>query len=364
MQTIIMWIMALGAVLGGFDYLFGNRMGLGKRFEEGFSLLGPTALSMTGILCLSPLLAKLLTKAVVPLWGRLGLDPGMLGGLLAIDMGGYQLATALAQNASIGRYSGIVIAATLGCTLTFTIPVGTGLLPAEDRPVFGRGIVIGLCVLPLGIILGGLLCEITLRELLRQSLPVIVLSLPLAGGMFFFPQKMGRGFAAFAGFIRALSVLGLILGTVEYLTGWAVLPGLMPIGEAMQTVSAIGIVMLGSLPSAELLQRVLKRPLDWLGRRTGLNQASLTGLLVGGVSVLPALTLFPQMDKRGKLVNGAFLVGAASALAAHLGFTFAVDRAMVPALLAAKFTAGFGAAIIAVNIKRIRVLHSKIIQNG
>ena len=32
MNQIIMWIMAVGAVLGGVDRIAGNRFGLGKRF--------------------------------------------------------------------------------------------------------------------------------------------------------------------------------------------------------------------------------------------------------------------------------------------------------------------------------------------
>ena len=60
MNQIIMWIMAVGAVLGGVDRIAGNRFGLGKRFEEGFTLLGPTALSMSGIICLTPLLSRFL----------------------------------------------------------------------------------------------------------------------------------------------------------------------------------------------------------------------------------------------------------------------------------------------------------------
>ena len=88
MNTIIMWIMAAGAVIGGVDKICGNRLGLGKRFEEGFLLLGTTALSMAGIICLTPLLSMLLKAAVVPLCDWSGLDPGILGGILAIDMGG------------------------------------------------------------------------------------------------------------------------------------------------------------------------------------------------------------------------------------------------------------------------------------
>ena len=57
MEQVILWILGVGAVIGGIDRLAGNRFGLGEKFEEGFCLLGQTALSMAGILCLAPLLS-------------------------------------------------------------------------------------------------------------------------------------------------------------------------------------------------------------------------------------------------------------------------------------------------------------------
>ena len=60
METVIMWIMAAGALIGGADRLLGNRLGLGEKFEEAFLLLGSTALSMAGIICLVPLVSWLL----------------------------------------------------------------------------------------------------------------------------------------------------------------------------------------------------------------------------------------------------------------------------------------------------------------
>ncbi len=51
MSEIIMYIMAFGALLGGLDQILGNRFGLGKKFEDGFHLLGPTAISMVEINC-------------------------------------------------------------------------------------------------------------------------------------------------------------------------------------------------------------------------------------------------------------------------------------------------------------------------
>ena len=260
-----MWIMAAGALIGGADRIFGNRLGLGRKFEEGFLLMGSTALSMAGIIRLVPLLSRLLGALGAKLLAPLGIDPAMLAGILAIDMGGYQLATELAANPLVGRFSGIVVGAILGCTVTFTIPIGMGMLDDDSRPDFARGILFGLISMPVALILGGVVCGLGLVTALWQSLPV-----------------------------------------------------------------------------AELMQRALKKPLAWMQRATGMNSASAAGLLIGMVSVLPAIALVKDMDRRGRIVNAAFMVCAASCFAAHLGFTVGVDAAMLPALLASKL---FGGAI-------------------
>ena len=163
---------------------------------------------------------------------------------------------------------------------------------------------------------------------------------------------MIRGFSAVARGISILTTLGCMFGAFEYMTGRPILSGLAPIEEAMEVVASIGVVALGSLPVAELLQRMLKRPLAWFGRKTGLNQASVAGLLIGMVSVLPAIALVRDMDRRGKIVNAAFMVCAASALAAQLGFVAGVDSSMLTLLLASKFTGGFCGAAIALLATR------------
>ncbi len=351
MENIIMWIMAGGAVIGGVDRIFGNRLGLGERFEQGFLLMGSTALSMVGILCLAPYLSAVLEKCVAPVCTALGLDPGIFGGILAIDMGGYQLAMDLAIDERVGRYAGILVAAILGCTVTFTIPVGMGMLKNEDRPDFARGILFGLIAMPAALVVGGVMCGLAILETLWQSLPILILSVLLLVGIARRPNGMIRGFGVFARCIQILTTIGLILGAVEYMTGVDV-PGLAPIEDGMKVVASIGIVMLGSLPVAELLQRALKRPMEWVGRRTGMNTASITGLLIGMVSVLPAVVLVKDMDHRGKVVNAAFMVCAASTFAAHLGFTAGVDSSMIVSLLVTKLLGGLLGALIALFATR------------
>ena len=127
---------------------------------------------MAGIFCLAPLLSSALESTLAPLWRALGLDPAMLGGVLAIDMGGYQTAKSLAQDAAIGRYAGILVAATLGCTVTYTIPLGAGMLRGSDATGFYRGMLIGLGTLPIALLIGGAASGIGALPLIVQTLPV------------------------------------------------------------------------------------------------------------------------------------------------------------------------------------------------
>lgn len=339
--------MAFGALLGGIDRILGNRLGYGECFEEAFLLLGSIGLSMAGIICLAPVLSSLLGHVVVPLFAALGLDPGMAGSILAIDMGGYQLAMELSADPEIGKFSGILVSAIFGCTVVFTIPVGLSIMEEADRPYFTKGILLGLTSMPGAIFIGGLIFGLPLGKILRNSLPVLLVSLLLFIGIARKPKAVTRGFQYFARIIQAIATLGLTLGAVQYMTGLVILPGLAPLAEAMEVACSISIVMLGSMPFAELVKRLLKVPFAWIGTRTGLNSASTTGILIGMVSVVPALAMVPQMDKRGKVVNGAFVVCGASTFAAHLAFTVSTQPELVPALLAAKLLGGLLGAVIA-----------------
>ena len=72
MNQVLLIVMAAGAVLGGFDRLRCNKWGFGDKFESGFMMLGSMALSMAGMICLTPVLAQWLEGAIVPvyrLWG-------------------------------------------------------------------------------------------------------------------------------------------------------------------------------------------------------------------------------------------------------------------------------------------------------
>lgn len=351
-DQIVLWLLACCALLGGADRLLGNRLGLGEKFEEGFHLLGSTALSMAGILCLTPLFSELLCGVISRLCTPLGLDPAMLGGLLAVDMGGYQLAQDLAADPHTGNFAGVCVSAILGCTLTFTIPVGMGMLKGDERTDFAWGILFGLLSVPAALVVGGYICGLSFASILWQSLPILFLCALILLGL---RKKTVLTLHIFSGVSRCISLvatLGAMFGAFESLTGVALIPHLAPIEDSMAVVSSIGVALLGSLPMTRLLEIALKRPLQWLSKKTGMNGVSVTSLLVGMVSVLPAVARIKDMDRRGRIVNAAFIVCAASALAAHLGFVASVDKGMLGALLLSKFTGGILGASIAIFATR------------
>ena len=349
-NMIIMVFIAAGAVIGGVDKILGNRFRLGQKFDDGFILMGPMALSMTGIICLTPILSSWLGNVISPLFYAVGIDPAMFGCVLAIDMGGYQLSMDLAKDLEIGRFSGIIASSMFGCTLVFTIPVGMSVLPQEDRPFFLKGLLAGLISLPVGLFAGGLLQGLSFGTILYQCIPIFFLSGILLLGLARFPDKTIRLFSGVAKVIQMIATVGLILAAVQSIVGITFLDNLGSLEESLTIVCSIAIVMLGSLPLAELLRRCLARPFRWIGSKTGLNDASTTGIIVGTITVMPALVMVRDMDQRGKVLCGSFLVCGASAFAAHMGFAASTQPDLIMPLLGGKFAGALLSMMIAMRM--------------
>lgn len=344
-NQVIMWVMACGAIIGGIDYLWNNHFGIGEKFEDGFKLMGPTAFSMVGILCLAPCLAYVLKASLAPVFIKIGIDPGMLGSILAIDMGGYQLSTELAQNPNVGVFSGILIAATFGCTISFTIPVGMGMLSAEEGRGFAKGILVGIITLPVTLIVGGLWFSLSIKQIIWYSMPLLLLCVLLGIGIIKRTEMMVNGFQKFAMFIRILAVTGLVLGAVSYMTGITIHEDIAPIEDGMKVASSIGIVMLGSLPVAELITRALKKPFQVLEKKTGLSGACYAAILMSMVSAVPAIVMSKDLKENERMVVASFMVSATATIAAHLGFVYGVEPDYVAGVVGIKLLSGISAIV-------------------
>lgn len=349
-NEIIMWVMAVGVLIGALDKITGNHFGLGEKFDEGFNAMGPLALGMVGIVCLAPVISRVLGPIIIPLFEMQGSDPAMFASILANDMGGYSLAMELAKNEQAGLLSGNIVASMLGCTLVFSIPVGLGLIEKEDQGYFSQGLLIGLITIPVGSVLGGLIAGFPVLLVVMNIIPIIILFLLLVLGLRFIPKQMIKGCMIFGKFITIVIYVGLAAAAFEFMTGKVIIPGMAPIMEGMEAIAGIGIVLLGTFPVLTIATKVLDKPLNALGQKIGLDATSAAGLVFTLANSVPVYTMMKDMKKKGIILNTAWLVPATAALGDHLGFTAGVQPGMITPVVLGKISAGILAIILALII--------------
>lgn len=351
-DRIIIWIMAIGVIIGALDRIFGNKLGLGEKFEEGFNAMGPLALGMVGIVTLAPVIARVLGPVIIPIFDFVGADPSMFASLLANDMGGYPLAMELAVNEQAGLLSGLIVASMLGCTIVFSIPVGLGLIEYRDRPFFAKGLLAGLTTIPVGGLIGGLIAGFDVGMIFINIIPVLVFSLLLIIGLALIPDLMIKGALAFGRFILIVITLGLGAAAFEELTGVVIIPGMAPIMDGLEIIGQIGIILLGTFPILHILVKKLENPLNRIGEKLGMNSTGAAGLVITMANSIPVYKMMKDMDNRGKVINTAWLVPATAALGDHLGFTAGVRPDMITPVVISKIVAGILAIGVAAWFSR------------
>ena len=354
-EHIVLGLMGIFAALGALDRIFGNRLGLGKEFEEGILAMGSLAMAMLGIIALAPVLASLLKPVIVPVYSLLGADPAMFAGsLLACDMGGGALALELTEDHQAAMLGGVITGSMLGATLVFTIPVAMGILREEDRPAMAKGILCGIVTIPVGVLAGGIAAGFPLGMVLRNLIPIVIIGALIALGLWKAETAMVWGFSAFGKGVVALVTVGLAAAILEELTGFVLIPGLAPLSEGFQTVGAIAIVLAGAFPLVFVITKLLRKPLMTLGRKLGIDDTAAAGLIASLANSIATLNMVKDMNYRGKVVNIAFAVSAAFLFGDHLGFTAGFAPEMLLPLIIGKLAGGVSAVAVALWLTKER----------
>ena len=352
-HEIVIGIMAIFALLGAADRIFGNRFGLGKEFEEGILAMGSLAMAMLGIISLAPVLASVLKPVVVPVYRFLGADPAMFAGtILASDMGGGALAAEMTQDPRAALLGGVLTGSMLGATIVFTIPVAMGILREEDRPAMAKGILCGIVTIPVGILVGGLTAGFPVGMVLRNLIPIVIIGALIALGLWKAENAMVKGFSVFGKVVVAVVTVGLAAAIVEELTGFVLIPGMAPLSEGFATVGAIAIVLAGAFPLVLVLTKLLRKPLVKLGKVLGINETAAAGLIASLANSIATFGMVKDMNQRGKVVNIAFAVSAAFVFGDHLGFTAGFAPEMLVSVIVGKLAGGISAVAVALWLTR------------
>ncbi|MEI8199939.1 MAG: ethanolamine utilization protein EutH [Eubacteriales bacterium] len=341
MDKPVLIVMCFFLIAGGLDYIFGSPLKLGVKFEEGFKAMGPLALGIIGIYSISPFLLVILGPAVHAFSVFLHIDPSILPAcIFPVDMGGYQISRNLAENEAIGRFSGIIIASTLGATISFSIPVACRFISKADNEFFAKGVVIGIISIVPGCFFAGLLSGLAFFPLLWNMIPLFVIVLLLSIGLVRLPGMTLKGFIIFGKILSALGVLGILFQGLDVILGIKVIPTLVPFTDTVFLVGKITLILAGAYPMMEVLNRLLKRRFEKIGRVLGVNAHAISAGIGNLASNLLVFGDLQNMDRKGKVLCSSLAVSAAFVLGGQFAYVATVEPAMVGPFFLSKCISG------------------------
>jgi ethanolamine transporter len=376
--VIVLIIMAC-ALAGALASSFKPESGLGKEFVVGIDTIGPIFLPVAGIMAAAPYITAFVTSVFSPAFNVVGADPSMAATtFIAVDMGGYQLAEALAQTkeswimAMITGYLG-------GATIVYLIPVALKIIQKQDRKYLALGVMCGFLAIPVGVLVASVIIAVTnpmIRETIAAGsgeatyqlalgfstialnlIPLIVICVALALGLKFKPDAMIKGFSVFGRVLESVLKIVFVLVVIEYFTelpsailgSWfgfePIIADEADLFRALEVAGAIGIMLCGAFPMLYLIKRYLAKPLAAFGKVVGLSSDAMAGLLAITANVLALLGNLKDLKARDKVFCVAFAVCAQSLFGDHLSFTANFQPSLIVAVMLGKLVSGICAII-------------------
>lgn len=345
-MEIITYVFIVAAVIAAVDRIIGNKLGLGAEFEKGIMMLGPLTLSMTGMLIMAPVIAHLLASFAdkFPEFLDFSIIPSSI---LANDMGGAPLALQLSKNEQLGNFNGLIVSSMMGCTVSFIIPYALQVADKKYHSDILYGILCGIVTIPVGCFVSGLLLRISFVQLFFDLVPLIVFSLLIAFGLIKFKAFMIKLFKLLAFLIKIVITVSLVVGIIEFLTGYSVFPFADTLENSMNVIINIACVMAGAFPVLFVINKLLKNVLKKIGEKSGINETSAFGLLATLGTCVTTFEMVDKMDRKGIILNSAFAVSASFVFVDHLAFTLSYNADYVPYLFVAKLLSGVCAFCLA-----------------
>lgn len=301
--TYVIYLIMACAVIGAIASILDAESELGKEFTAGIHSIGPIFIPVAGIMAAIPFISSFISHWIGPLFTAMGADPGIAGPIfIASDLGGYQLAEALAHDPE-GWILGLITGFQSGSTIIFVIPVGLAMLNKADHKYMALGIMAGLLSIPISIVIIAMTMQglglgvrpdiattgeatqalhFTLPLLLRNLLPLILFCVALAAALRYVPGLMVRLFLKLGSLMYMAVTLILVASIVEYFTafftsnfgGWGFAPIIADKEDqfrALEIAGYVGIMLCGAFPMVYLIKRFLSRPIERVAARLGLS---------------------------------------------------------------------------------------------
>jgi len=389
--NIIVYIIMACMVAGAAASILKPESELGGQFVEGIHSIGPIFLSVAGIFAAIPYLSVFIQTVLGPMFRLIGADAAMAATtIVAVDMGGYQLADVLAETREswiMAMYTGYMA----GATIVFTIPVGLKIIQKEDEKYFALGIMSGMLSIPVGVLISSAITAasnpmirasisssaeaayqiaLSYRMIFQNLLPIMIICALIALGLWLIPDQMIKGFAVFGRFIDIAAKIILVACILEHFTGvfslifhhW----GFDPIiadsenqERALEIAGNVCMMLAGAFPMVYLIQRYLNKSLSKIGRAFRLSESATAGILACSANAIAMFPMIKDMEAEDKVKVIAFSVCGAFLIGDHLSFMANFQPSLIVPLFAAKILAGaaavMAAELIAIpKIKRLK----------
>lgn len=381
--NIVIYLMMAFVVIGAISLAFRGDRGIGHEFKEGIYALGPLFVPVAGIMAGLPYLAWFVENVLGRIYEPFGADAAMAATtVIASDMGAYQLAEVTADSTGVW-ITASVTGFLAGATISYIIPVGLAILDVRDHKYFALGIMSGILTVPVGVLvtMGILLVTdspvrdsvttdgpstatldgFSLGDVLINLLPVIVVTVAIAAGLYFATRAMITGFIWFGRILNAAIYLVLAVSIVEHVTGffstlfgsWGFDPIIADVDDQMRALEVVGniaIVLAGAFPLVYAIRTYLDRPLTVVGKRMGISTEGTAGLLAATTNMLAAFHLIRHMPAKDKVLVVAFGTTCSALIGDHLAFTANFQPNLIAPLMIGKIVAGLAAMLLALRI--------------
>lgn len=239
--NFVIYLIMMGAVIGACASVLKPESGLGREFVNGIHSIGPVFLAQAGIMISIPFLSKFIEMALGPYFSLMGSDVSIAAlSIIAVDMGGYQLADAIAANRDVW-ITAMIVGYTSGATIVYLIPVGLMMLDRKDHRYLALGAMAGLISIPFAVLASLVMIttfNLPVREMvstnspalhyltldfvacLKLLAPLFIFCFVLAAGLRYKANLMVTGFLVFGKVMDAFIKIILALAIVEHFTGF------------------------------------------------------------------------------------------------------------------------------------------------
>ncbi|MCW2255837.1 ethanolamine transporter [Providencia alcalifaciens] len=383
----IIYLIMVGAIIGAIASVVRPTSDLGKEFVNGIFSIGPLFLAQAGIMAAVPLLSQLISYVLGPIFSSVGSDVSIAAlSIIAVDMGGYQLADALTTNRDMW-ITAMLIGYTSGATIVYLIPVGLTMLSRKDHKYLALGAMAGLISIPFGVLASLLLItfnNVPVRDIistnsptahyltldfltmLQYLMPLFVFCFLLAAGLKYRPMLMVTGFLIFGKIMDAFVKLVLAFSIVEHFTGvftkvfgaWGFDPLFADQNELFRAIEIAGYI--GIMLAGNSQYVIYSNATASLYQRLKLTDTGSLGFIMVMANIIATYHLFKNMRARDKVLCVAFGVCAQATIGDHLAFTANFQPTLVIPILLGKLVGGFLAVFIAIKISVPQALRYEV----